>query len=761
MISPRCQMLLERRSPTDPSSVVGTSPVLRTLSAEAATAVAAAMQYVELPAGESLFPEDDRIDALYLVERGALHATEIAANNASILVRTIAPGELVDQLQVLSGGARPVHVRTAEPSSFWMIPGDVVDALVDSQPEFRAVRERIHRRQLFCRLHAIFGTLDESLLDDLERTVTWRHLMRGELLFDQGQLADTLHFVVSGRVQTLRVAPNGTTTRLGESSRGDTVGESEFFTDEPRSARVTAVRDSVLVGLTTADFDALVARRPQVLRRVTRNVVERQRRPVATSRAASRVSTIAVLGLTSRVSADAFTTRLTSQLAAFGPTARLSSERVTALMAEPGITQVTEESAASERLLAWLEGLESRHRFVIFETDPADTEWTQRCLRLADRIILVAHAKDDPRPSALERALLLPEGRITDAYEMLILVHDDGSALPTGTRAWLAERPHVEEHHHLRWTEDGDFGRLARVLAGRAVGMVLGGGGARGFAHIGVLEALREAGIPIDMIGGTSMGAAIAAQWALGWNAKEITEINRRIWIDIRPHKKLTIPVVSVVGSRLAQQCGRMMYGEAEIEDLWVPFFCVSSNLTTASMMVHRRGELLRAATASASLPGFAVPTLEGNQLLCDGGLLNNLPTDVMRQLGAGTIIASEVSLEEDASFIADRVPTPWEVLRKRARFPTLMEVVLRASLLHSTRTEQLALDASDLTMRPPVEGFSMMDFPRLAELIALGREYAQSAIRDWRARELSVPVGDVTRERRAATPRPSPTASV
>jgi len=254
------------------------------------------------------------------------------------------------------------------------------------------------------------------------------------------------------------------------------------------------------------------------------------------------------------------------------------------------------------------------------------------------------------------------------------------------------------------------------------------------------------------MIGGTSMGAALAAQWALGWNAEEIAEINRRIWIEIRPHTKLTIPIVSVVGSRLAQQCGRMMYGEAEIEDLWIPFFCVSSNLTTAEMMVHRRGSLLRAATASASLPGFAVPTLEGNHLLCDGALLNNLPTDVMRRLGAGIVIASEVSLEEDASFIADRVPTPWEVLRRRVRFPTLMEVVLRASLLHSTRREQLALDESDLTMRPPVEGFSMMDFPRLAELVALGYDYARRAIGDWRARELAVPTGDVTRERRAAT---------
>lgn len=751
-------MLLEHRSAPDPSSLTA-SPALRGLSGSAAAAAAASMQRVELAVGESLFPEDDRIDALYVVESGVLRATETDAAGTPRLVRTIGPGELVDQLQVLSGGSRPVHVHAAEPCQLWMIPGDIVDQLVESQPEFRAIRERTHRRQLFCRLHPIFGTLDQSCLDDLEATLTWRHLARGELLFEQRDPADTLYFVVSGRVQTVHLEQDGTLRRLGEASRGDTVGEGEFFTGEQRSARAQAVRDSVLVGLSTADFDALVARRPHVLRHVTRNIVERQRRPVLASRAASKVSTIAVLGLSPRVSTSEFIARLTSHLERFGPTARLTSERVNSLMAEPNIANVTEDSAASERLLAWLEGLEARHRFLIYETDSADSEWTQRCLRLADRILLVAHATDDPRPTNFERTLLLPEGRITDAYELLILVHQDGSVLPTGTRAWLAERPHVEEHHHLRWSEDADFGRLARVLAGRAVGVVLGGGGARGFAHIGVLKALREAGIPIDMIGGTSMGAALAAQWALGWSADEVASINRRVWIEIRPHKKLTIPVVSVVGSRLAQQCGRMMYGDTEIEDLWVPFFCVSSNLTTADTMVHRRGSLLRAATASASLPGFAVPTLEGNQLLCDGGLLNNLPTDVMRQLGAGVVIASEVSLEEDASFIADRVPTPWEVLRRRVRFPTLMEVVLRASLLHSTRREQMALNDADFTLRPPMEGFSMMDFPRLAELVTLGYEYTRGVIADWHDREMSVPAGDVTRERRAAK-RSTPTVT-
>ena len=743
-------MLLQPASATDLSSPVGGAPLLARLTEATRSALAEATREIELAEGDSPFSEDDRIDALYIVREGSLRAVERGPNGESI-VRTIVAGELLDQLQTLSGGVRPVRVLATERSRLAMIPGDIVDALVATHADLRVARERLHRRQLFCRLHGIFGTLDTEFLDELEAAATWTHVERSDTLFAQGDPSTTLYFVISGRLQAIRRESDGTVRTLGESGRGDAIGENDFFMGEPRVASIRAIRDSVVVGIPSEAFDALVAKRPQLLRRITRHIVEQHRRPTVESATSGRVATIAIVALGARVRMAEFTVRLTTRLAELGPVTRLSSEVVNERMAEPGIAQTPEESADCERLLAWLEGQETKHRFVVYEADATATEWTRRCLRQADRIVLVAHAGDDPAPSALERELLLGQGRITDAVEILVLVHPDGTKMPSGTNRWLHVRPHVEEHRHVRWTEDADFGRLARILGGRAVGIVLGGGGARGFAHIGVLRALREAEIPIDMIGGTSMGAALAAQWALGGSADEIREINHRIWVKMRPHTKLTLPIVSIVGSALAAKCGRMMYGETEIEDLWIPFFCVSSNLSTADVMVHRRGSLLDAATASASLPGFAVPMLHGKQLLCDGGILNNLPTDVMRRLGAGTVIASEVSLEDDTTFLAERVPSPWEVLRRRAKFPSLMEVILRASLLHSTRHQQIALDESDFTLHPPVEGFSMMDFPKLSELIDIGYRYARETIASWRDGELPFPIADVTRERRAA----------
>jgi len=270
------------------------------------------------------------------------------------------------------------------------------------------------------------------------------------------------------------------------------------------------------------------------------------------------------------------------------------------------------------------------------------------------------------------------------------------------------------------------------------VALVLGGGGARGFAHIGMIRAMREAGVPIDMIGGTSMGASIAAQVAMGWSPERIETMNRRVWVKIRPHKAYTLPFISIISTRKSDRVGEMLYGDTEIEDVWTPFFCVSSNLSTAEMMVHRHGSLHWAAAASASLPGAAQPVLHEGQLLCDGALLNNLPTDVARRLGAGVVIAAEVSVEDDAQFLCERIPKVGELLRAKllrrphVRFPSLMELALRASMLHSAHGERTALASADFALRPPIDPFRLMDFTPLDQLVEVGYQYAKAEIASW-----------------------------
>ncbi|HEU4557696.1 MAG TPA: cyclic nucleotide-binding and patatin-like phospholipase domain-containing protein [Longimicrobium sp.] len=719
-------------TPTDLGRAIRTAPLFAQVAPETLDALVAAAVPLMLADGDDAFTGPGE-NGLLVVVAGHLDAVEDGAH----ALRWFSEGEVFDRQQMLAGVDRAVRVRAAGEARLACIPCELADALELGDPAFRDAIKRMHARQLLCRLAPVLGALDGRLLDEVEHAADWVYLNRGDVLFEQGDPARGLYFVVSGRLLVEHVEPDGTTRAIGEAGRGQSMGEMAFFTGAPRTARASAIRDSVLVEFTNAEFDALVSARPQLMRSVAAGLVERLNDANANA-GAPRVANLAVLAASPGAPVAAFCERLAAALSTFGPVLRLSSATVDELVGEPGIAESPEESPESARLLAWIEAREGAHRFVLFETDPHPSAWTRRCLHQADRVVLLARADEDPAPGALERALLAQPRRVTDARQWLVLVHPEGTEeMPRGTRRWLEPRS-LEAHHHLRWGHAGDLGRLARHLAGRAVALVLGGGGARGFAHIGMLRALREAGVPVDLVGGTSMGASIAAQIAMGWSADRLESTNRHVWVQIRPHKVYTIPVISIISTRKSDRVGEMLYGNTEIEDLWTPFFCVSSNLSTAEMMVHRRGSLLWAATASASLPGAAQPVLQDGCLLCDGALLNNLPTDVARRLGGGVVIAAEVSVEDDAQFICERIPRPGEILRdrllrrRRIKFPSLMELALRASMLHSAHRERAALASADFALRPPVDGFALMNFDAMEQLVRVGYEYAQAEVAAW-----------------------------
>jgi NTE family protein/lysophospholipid hydrolase len=730
--------------PADPVLPPGRPRVPEDLGPTSLAAIAATGQPLTLAPGQALFSERHGVEALYFLHAGRLHATEPDAPREPRVVRIIGAGEAVDRFQEMSGARHPVSVHAVEASTLTVVPASEVDRLVESHGDIRELRNRLHRRQLLTRLHRLFGALNDRLLDDLELESEWLHVHRGGVIMEPGDPSDGLWFVISGRIGTFRVTAAGQEVAESERTRGDTLGESGFLTGRSRSYRARALRDSVLVGYRNDAFERLIVRHPHVVRHITAGVALRVATAAAAraQRAANTNSTltIALVAAGERSPIGRFAQELIEPLGRFGGVLHLDSARVDALLSEPGISQSPEGSDDENRLLAWLDACEARHRFLICETDPEPSAWSRRCIRRADRILLVAAAKELHEPSPQELELTREWAATTDQRTSLILTHPDGSHPPSGTRYWLDARPNVAAHYHVRWTEKGDFGRVARVLAGRSIGLVLGGGGARGFAHIGVLRALHEAGIPVDMIGGTSMGASVAGQYAMARTADEIATMSRKVFIDMKPHRGFTLPVLSLVNSHRMVLAGKACYGETEIEDLWLPFFCVSSNLTTAEVMIHRRGVLWKAALASTSLPGIGTPVLHGNHLLVDGAVLNNLPTDVMRRMGAGVVMASAVSVEDTETFTCQRVPSVWEVLsasfvrRPRAtRFPTIFEVVMRASLLHSRYRERLSVQEADVALRPSLEGFGLLEFERIDDIVAEGYAHAGKTIAAWR----------------------------
>jgi len=727
--------------PTYPS--LGEAPLLAGLLPASLDALGEAAHTLQLSDGEALFAEGTGADALYVVREGCLHAAEPDPPRDARLVRVMGPGALVDGLQELGGGQHPVAVRAVGACVVTVIPGDVVDRLVATHPDVRAARDQLHRRQALSRLSSLVGPVDEALLDSLGMEAEWLHLHRGEVLWEPGAPADHIHIVISGRMALLLVRSDGGEELHAEVGRGETIGEGGFFGGRPRSYRARAVRDSVLVGYTIAQFERFIGRHPQVVRHITAGVAARASAPNVRTRGLNAVTTVALVAASRRAPITAFAAHLSDALRRHGQVLHLTAAKVDAMITETGLADAADDSPEEQRLLAWLDAVESRHRIVVYETDPARRAWSRRAVRRADRVVLVADALDDCTPSPHESSLLDSADEHGGARVMLVLLHADGASAPTGTRRWLEARPFVADHHHLRWMRTADMQRLARVLAGRAIGLVLGGGGARGFAHIGLLRALGEAGIPIDAVGGTSMGASVAGQYAMGRDPDTITAMSRRVFLEVKPHRGFTLPILSLVNSRRSEQAGHLCYGDVAIEDLWLPFFCVSSSLTTAEVMVHRRGTLWRAALASTSLPGIGIPVLHNRHLLVDGAVLNNLPTDVMRRLGYGTVMACVVSAETVDTFTCERVPTQWEVVRARlgrgklVRFPSILDVVLRATLLHSVSRERLSVRDADVSVRPPVARFGLLDFEHIDEIVAAGYAKAHEEIARWRAQSL------------------------
>src|SRR6202035_4079754 len=193
---------------------------------------------------------------------------------------------------------------------------------------------------------------------------------------------------------------------------------------------------------------------------------------------------------------------------------------------------------------------------------------------------------------------------------------------------WLEGSP-VALHHHVG--DAADLGRLARLITRRGGRLVLSGGGARGFAHLGIIRALREARVPIDFVGGSSIGSIIAAGVAVGWSDDEMRLRYRRSFVDTNPVNDYTFPFVALTRGRKVSRLLQREYGDILIEDLRRPFFCVSANLSTGRALEHRDGRLADALRASVAIPGVLPPVFHGDDVLVDGATINNLPVDVMQ----------------------------------------------------------------------------------------------------------------------------------
>lgn len=551
---------------------------------------------------------------------------------------------------------------------------------------------------------------DPAAVDLLVHEASWFSLPGGAALFRAEEMPDAVYFLLSGALAAFRTNQQGETHLLGYVRPGEPVGEMALISGERHTGDVYAVRDSQLIAVPRSILSHLMQVHPALMARLARLALARsQQKPTMRPRAEPRV--YALIATSPTIDLRLRAKALVEQLALLGRRAKVV------------------EADEGERLSpAGFDALERDYDAVFLAAPIGDTNWFRACLRQADRIWVLARA--DARPS---KPLLPDDPSPARQFRFVdvVLLHHGGDRRAASAEEW---RLACDAARILHWDglNDKHAARLARVIAGVAVGLVLSGGGARAYAGLGVIRALREANVPIDVAGGASMGAIVAACYAMGWSDDEIEVRIRKAFVESNPLGDYVLPVVALSRGKRVDDRLSENFGEALIEDLQVPFFCVSTNLLSSSVRVHTSGSLRTALRASISLPGILPPVVDGDQgLLVDGAVLKNFPVDIMTQMNRGPIIGVDVARPAMLN-LSDYINPPgffsWVARHGFQSAPPIATLLMRAATISVDPWH--GRDRTDVLIVPEMPNVDLRDWKQFDEAVAAGYEATVGALR-------------------------------
>ncbi|XP_067115976.1 LOW QUALITY PROTEIN: patatin-like phospholipase domain-containing protein 6 [Osmerus mordax] len=725
-------------------------------------------------AGAVLARQGDQDVSLHFVLSGCLHVYQrMIDKQEAVCLFITQPGEMVGQLAVLTGEPLIFTIKAVRDCTFLKISKSDFYEIMREQPSV-----------VLSAAHTVAIRMS-PFVRQMDFAIDWMAVEAGRALYRQDDQSDCTYIVLNGRLRSVIRKANGKKELVGEYGRGDLIGVVEALTRQPRATTVHAVRDTELVKLPEGTLNNIKRRYPQVVTRLIHLLgqkilgnLQQARGPfsgsalglssVASSpdvtNPASNLSTVAVLPVCDDVPINAFNLELSHALSAIGPTLLLTSDIIRERLGASALDSIHEY-----RLSGWLAQQEDINRIVLYQTDSSMTPWTQRCIRQADCILIVGLGDQEPALGQLEQML---ENTAVRALKQLVLLHKEDGPGPSRTVEWLNMRSWCSGHLHLRCprrvfsrrgpaklrevyekvfekTADrhSDFSRLARVLTGNSIALVLGGGSARGCSHVGVIKAMEEAGIPIDIVGGTSIGSFIGALYAEERSAVR-TKQRAREWSKamnsvFKTVLDLTYPITSMFSGSAFNTSISKVFQDKQAEDLWLPYFNVTTDITASAMRVHQDGSLWRYVRASMTLSGYLPPLCDpkdGN-LLMDGGYINNLPADIARNMGAKTVIAIDVGSQDETDLCnyGDSL-SGWWLLWKRinpwaekVKVPDMAEIQSRLAYVSCVRQlEVVKKSAYCEYIRPPIDRFKTMDFGKFDEIYDVGYQHGKLLFTGW-----------------------------
>ncbi|XP_058441852.1 patatin-like phospholipase domain-containing protein 7 isoform X4 [Marmota monax] len=730
------------------------------------------VEFLHVPAGTVVSRQGDQdVNTLFVVS-GLLHVYQqkIDSQEDTCLFLTH-PGEMVGQLAVLTGEPLMFTIRANRDCSFLSISKAHFYEIMRKQPSVvLAVAHTVVKRM-------------SSFVRQIDFALDWMEVEAGRAIYRQGDKSDCTYIVLSGRLRSVICKDDGKKRLAGEYGRGDLIGVVETLTHQARATTVHAVRDSELAKLPAGALTSIKRRYPQVVTRLIHLLGEKilgnlQQGSVTGHQLglhttgskwdigspAGNLSTVAAMPVSEDVPLTTFALELQHALSAIGPVLLLTSDNIKQRLGSAAL-----DSLHEYRLSSWLGQQEDIHRIVLYQADCTLTPWTQRCIRQADCILIVGLGEQEPTVGELERML---ESTAVRAQKQLVLLHREDGPGPARTVEWLNMRSWCSGHLHLCCPRrvfsrrslpklmemyervfqrppdrHSDFSRLARVLTGNAIALVLGGGGARGCAQVGILRALAEYSIPVDMVGGTSIGAFMGALYSEERNYSQM-RIRAKQWAEdmtsvVKTILDLTYPITSMFSGAGFNSSICSIFRDRQIEDLWLPYFAVTTDITASAMRVHTDGSLWRYVRASMSLSGYMPPLCDpkDGHLLMDGGYINNLPADVARSMGAKVVIAIDVGSrdETDLTNYGDALSgwwllwKRWNPLATKVKVLNMAEIQTRLAYVCCVRQLEMVKNCDYCEcLRPPIDSYRTLDFGKFDEICEVGYQHGRTVFGLW-----------------------------
>ena len=724
----------------------------------------------------------------------------------------IKPGGLAGYIGTISSYRSFVDVRAKTDVYVGFLPRVSLELMVEKYP---IVLLTMAKR---------LTSLLPRLILHIDFALEWVQVNAGQVIYHQGDESDAIYIVLNGRLRAILERDDGDMRVVGEYGQGESVGELEVMTESLRPATLHAIRDTELAKFPKSLFNSLALEHPGITIKISKIIAQRMRaltedpfeqgkdkigagsKQNATS--TMNLRTTAILPVTAGVPVVEFGSRLLSALTQIGVANGVTSLNQAAILNHLGRHAFSRMGKL--KLSQYLADLEERYGMLLYIADTnVNSPWTQTCITQADCILLVGLAEGSPSMGEYEKFLL---GMKTTARKELVLLHVERYSPPGLTRQWLRNRMWINGgHHHIqmafrtnsepvqpqikrfgtqlkqrvqvlqaeiqKYTSrrirqtplysaetpfKGDFHRLARRLCGKSVGLVLGGGGARGISQVGVIRALEEAGIPIDIIGGTSIGAFIGALYArdadvvpMYGRAKKFAGRMGSKW---RFALDLTYPSASYTTGHEFNRGIFKTFGNSQMEDFWLEFYCNTTNISKSRAEFHNSGYVWRYVRASMSLAGLIPPLCDEGSMLLDGGYVDNLTVAHMKSLGADVIFAIDVGSLDDnlPQAFGDSLSGAWALLNRWNPFsgypnpPTLSEIQARLAYVSSVDAlERAKTTPGCLYMRPPIDPYGTLDFGKFEEIYKVGYDYGKEFLGGLRERGILPGSVEETEEKR------------